>query len=397
MRRLFGLLGAGVIGALIGVVVMTTAQGPSSPRSTGSPATTQPARVAPLPEATDVLLAWTPRSLPPGLEEAARAHSGVEAVSVVAAGITNLVASHDSDGAEVDRPEAGWSIPLDTIAVDPAAHARIASVADRGTIESLGPGEALLGRSSAALRRLDVGATVELDGGQVLQVTGIVEDVTVGAAELVVDRATGAEVGVDTPRYLLLSHGGDRADVEAGLRATLPTDTPIRFRGLGETAFLRHGDAVLPQVRLKERFGEFAYKLPPPGRREFQQDPAWQSEHLVSRDLPILGPARCHRALIDAVEGVLRELEEANLAHLLDPDGFVGCWNPRLVVADGDDLSHHAWGVALDVNYVANPTGRESLQDPRLVDAFRRWGFTWGGEWLVADPAHFEFVEPPER
>jgi hypothetical protein len=23
-----------------------------------------------------------------------------------------------------------------------------------------------------------------------------------------------------------------------------------------------------------------------------------------------------------------------------------------------------------------------------------RWGFTWGGRWLVPDPAHFEYLRP---
>jgi hypothetical protein len=35
------------------------------------------------------------------------------------------------------------------------------------------------------------------------------------------------------------------------------------------------------------------------------------------------------------------------------------------------------------------------VQDPRLVEIFQQWGFTWGGQWLVSDPAHFEYVRPP--
>jgi hypothetical protein len=30
--------------------------------------------------------------------------------------------------------------------------------------------------------------------------------------------------------------------------------------------------------------------------------------------------------------------------------------------------------------------------DPRVVEIFERWGFEWGGRWLVPDPMHFEFV-----
>lgn len=393
--RVLGLVGAGVGGAAIGVLVMVTARGPDVPNGS-APATTEPARVAPLPESSaDVLLAWTPRMLDPALPTTARGLPGVEVVSVVTAGLTNLVVSHDSDGAVVDRPASGWSIPLDTVAIDPAAHAQLASVADRGTVASLSPGQALLGRTSARLRRLDVGGLLQLDSGATLQVSGIVEDATIGAAELAVDGATGSDIGVTTPRYVLLAHDGDRATVESALRQALPPGAAVRFRGQGETTYLRHGDAVLPQVKIKERFGEFAYKPPPPGEREFQQDPAWQSENLVNTDMPLLGPMRCHRAVVDAVRGALAEIEAANLGDLVDPDGFAGCWNPRLVLAEGDNVSHHAWGVALDVNYDANPTGRDSLQDPRLVEIFQTWGFTWGGDWLVTDPAHFEYVRPP--
>jgi hypothetical protein len=389
MRRLFGLFGFSVVGAIVGVLTMIASQAttPTTSRSASSPTSTSPAKVAPLPESVgDVLLAWTPEALDPTLPPAARRLAGVDAISEVATGLTNLVASHDSDGTVVDRTDTGWSIPLDTIAIDPAGQAGFASVADRAAVAGLGPGEALLGRTSATLRRLDVGGTIDFDSGRSVVVAGIVEDSTIGAAELAVDRATGRQLGISTLRYMLVAHSGDRAGVETALRRALPPDKAVRFRGLGETPYLRQGDAVLPHVRLKERFGEFAYQPPPPGEREFVQDPEWRSENLVTRDLPILGQVTCHRAVIEAIEGALDELVAANLE---------GCWNSRLVVAGGD-LSRHAWGVAIDINYDANMTGRESQQDPRLVEVFQRWGFTWGGEWLVRDPAHFEYLQPPK-
>lgn len=55
-------------------------------------------------------------------------------------------------------------------------------------------------------------------------------------------------------------------------------------------------------------------------------------------------------------------------------------------------MSRHAWGVAVDLNYPANVRGRSPGQDPRLVEAFERYGFTWGGTWLIPDPAHFEWT-----
>ena len=51
-----------------------------------------------------------------------------------------------------------------------------------------------------------------------------------------------------------------------------------------------------------------------------------------------------------------------------------------------------AWGAAIDVNPSQNPYGGPSRMDQRVIDAFRRHGFVWGGTFLIPDPMHFEFV-----
>jgi hypothetical protein len=80
----------------------------------------------------------------------------------------------------------------------------------------------------------------------------------------------------------------------------------------------------------------------------------------------------------------------------VDPAGYAGCYAPRYINRDPRSaLSHHSWGVALDLNARANAYGRTPHQDPRLVAVFERWGFTWGGHWLLPDGMHFEFVRFP--
>lgn len=113
-------------------------------------------------------------------------------------------------------------------------------------------------------------------------------------------------------------------------------------------------------------------------------------------DLPIIGTARCHRLVVGALDGALREVVNANLASLVDPAGFAGCWNPR-TTRSGTGIARHAWGVAVDLNAGSNPTGLASVQDPRLVAVFARRGFTEGSRWLVPDPGHFEYLSPPSR
>jgi D-alanyl-D-alanine carboxypeptidase len=417
VKRVAVIIGAAVAGGLLGGGVMvaiqaadsqpdnrapprrasaegaaTTTTTPPSTRAPASPTTTTES-AAPVPA---VLLAWSRsgagRGLDPGLEPAAAALANVNATSLVRAGGLDLVGSHDMESTRVDTLSPGWAIPLDAAAVDPARHADFVPIADRAAIAGLRPGEALLGRTSAELRRLTVGGVIELSGGQSVVVSAVVEDASIGGAEVAVDVPTGERLGLTTPRYLLVAYRGDRPALEDQLRSAIAPGTVVRFRGPGETPYLRHADAVLPQAQIKARFGEFSYRAGAGGA--FEQDPGWRAENIVTRPVPILGAVRCHRGIVDALVGALTEIEKAGLAGLVDHAGYDGCFNPRFV-AGSDSVSRHAWGVAFDMGFSSNPTGLESVQDPRLVEIFRRWGFTSGDSWLVPDAGHFEFVAPP--
>ncbi len=199
--------------------------------------------------------------------------------------------------------------------------------------------------------------------------------------------------GLATERYVLIRHESGRKDIEQAVRQDLLAGVPVRVRGPGETPVLRHGDAVLPQAAIKERFGEFAYR--PSGGLHFTIEPEWVEGNIVTEEMPVLGTITCHRAMMDTVRAVMTDLERSNLAFLIDPDGFAGCFDARYI-AGGAGISRHAWGAALDLNLASNPQGVESAQDPRLVALMEVWGFTSGGEWLIPDPGHFEYVRPPK-
>jgi hypothetical protein len=107
-----------------------------------------------------------------------------------------------------------------------------------------------------------------------------------------------------------------------------------------------------------------------------------------------LGWVRCNRAVIPQLVRAFKEIEQEGLAHLIDPHGYGGCYRPEFLRrADPQaGLSHHAWGIAININLANNRLGSIPRQDPRLVAILDRWGFTWGGRWLVPFGGHFEVV-----
>jgi hypothetical protein len=233
------------------------------------------------------------------------------------------------------------------------------------------------------------------ENGSRFTVAAVVDDVLIGAAEAALPLGVAADLlAVEAERYLLIRYSGTRKDLESTIRAGLPEGVAVRIRAPGETPVLRHGDAVLPQVLIKKQFGEFAYR---PGQDlTFAIEPGWVEANIITSNVPLLGPVTCHRNLLPAVTGAMEELEERNLAFLIDPGGFRGCFNPRYI-ANRRDISRHTWGAALDINIGSNPEGLQSIQDPRLIEVMERWGLTSGHEWLIPDPGHFEYVQPSHR
>lgn len=402
------MLASGLVGLVLGAVAVTVLQpgGTAAPAVTTTsvvpapsttPSTTSSTIVAgastsgiepptgsslpnsSLPNST-LLVVWTSGGLPSGLTAAVRAIDGVSLVAEVRSDVVWL----ESD------VEDGWLVPLEASAVD-AVYAEIAPAEWSIALGSLQEGEAVLSESSAGLRSAVVGDTLSPEALD-LSIVGILPDPVVGAAEIVTTIETGLALGVTTPRYLLVTFEGDRAAFERSVRETLPEGVAVRIRAPGETPFLRHGDAVLPQVVIKSEFGEFSLRLGNSGF--FEIDEEWIAGNLATVDVPLLGMTTCHVGILDSLRGAMEEVQLSNLGFLIET--FDGCYSPRFI-GGTRTVSRHAWGVAVDLNYAANPTGQVTVQDPRLVSIMEQWGFTWGGNWLVPDAAHFEWVSPPRR
>jgi hypothetical protein len=225
-------------------------------------------------------------------------------------------------------------------------------------------------------------------------VRGVLPDELMGAAELLVSRATAARLGVTRERYALLHPAKELSSrsLTAAVRRVIPPGTLLRVRAPGETPFFRHGDAVLPPVRLKELFGEF--HATPISGGYLRINPAWERRNISVEWVPVLGEVRCHRALLPQLRAALREVARQGLSGEIHRSMYGGCYSPRFALRSPSptaSLSHHAWGIAIDINVAENRYGARPTMDPRIVAAFKRHGFNWGGEWLVPDGMHFEF------
>lgn len=371
-------------------VVTATEPSPALPASSGGK-TPIPAPAPEMDAGQRLLLVWTPTALPRGLADRVRRLPRVRRVTAVRAGTLEMVPGSGADGRGAASPGPGFVVALDAMAFDPSSYPEFLPPSVATTFAELRPDQALLGETAARLRGLRPGGSLVLARGRTVRVAAVVDDTVVGGAEVAVARSR--QRGAMGPaRYLLVAFRGPRPALERAVRRTLG-DVPARLRAPGETPFLRHGDAVLTQVAIKERFGEFSHRRAT--GRQIVQDPVWVSRHLRTAAVPLLGTVRCHRALLPALRGAMSELKARRLGFLVDRDGFAGCHNARLSTT-GDSLSRHAWGVAVDLNHPANPFGATPAQDPRLVEVMERWGFAWGGRWLVPDAAHFEYRRPPD-
>jgi hypothetical protein len=157
-------------------------------------------------------------------------------------------------------------------------------------------------------------------------------------------------------------------------------------------------DPVLPVALVKQRFGEFSMR--PLAGDEVEVDPTWKELNIVTVEVAPLGRFECHRLLVPYIRGVIDELARAGLLGQLDPADFQlagGCFNARLNRGSdpGFSVSRHSWGIAFDVNPTSNAFGAEPTMAAEVVEVFRRWGFSWGGTWVLPDGMHFEWRQLP--
>jgi hypothetical protein len=339
-------------------------------------------------------LAWISGSLPGGLAGAAADTESLGTTVVVAGDTLWMNESRDAKGKVVSHPTEPYRIPIDAFAVDPREYAPFVPEAYRGIVtNALTDGKALLGTSSAALRKLDVGSTLVFGDGAI-QVGAIVPDEVAGWSELLVSRRVGDRLGIVDDRYLLSLPNDPMTERRfARIMAGLIPGTPIRTVAPGGSPYMRIASGVNPPVVMKGVFGEFAAYPRSDDPAFLNMSPLWYDANIRTRTVPLLGTVTCHEELFPALIGALEEVEAAGLGGEIHV--YSGCYAARTVARSSTaPPSQHAYGAAIDINAPENPYGSPPTMDPRIVEIFARWGFIWGGNFLTPDGMHFEYGEP---
>ena len=83
----------------------------------------------------------------------------------------------------------------------------------------------------------------------------------------------------------------------------------------------------------------------------------------MTERLPVLGAVTCHRSVMPQLRGAVRELVHRDLGALIET--YDGCFAPRFISRDPSAmLSHHSWGVAVDLNIAATTTACHPTRTP---------------------------------
>lgn len=342
------------------------------------------------------LIVWAHGGIPTQMLPVVASLPDVDAAALMRADTLGLTSSRDASGAPVDAPGNGFRIPVEVAAVDPVEYAAtMAPGVDRDLVASLAPRTVLLSQTSARLRRLDVGASLDLARLPGLRVAGIVADGAVGRAEIVLPMVDADAAGIELEGTIFLRHhaapGPPTQALSDAVTALVPAGITARVVDVGSGFEGRRAPLVLSLAQVKERFGEPAYR-PRDGVRDVDVNGAFISASIVSTTVPILGTVRCHRDIIDDLRGALNDIVAAGLAGTIDPSRYAGCFTARRIDTTGSSLSHHTWGIALDINVDLSLPGLGPPPDPEVIAAFERHGFRWGGDFLMPDNHHFEWV-----
>ena len=357
--------------------VTATGNAPSAAASsTDSP-------LPPVTPVTPVLQAISTSGFTPEQAQAVRGVSGITAVARVTIG-------------SITADVAGGARQLSIAAVDPTEFRPLAPAptAEASFVwQGLNRGEVFLAHEEQPVLGVNLGTALSLKGpkgSMSPRIGGLAANGVPNIAGSLISSLQAKALGLPTPTMLLIgiTNGISLDDMSARITKLLPQVQVHPLVNLVEHALISGPAAA-------KLLGSFTYKPNPDG--SVTENAAWVRDSIVTRTVPILGAVTCNKLMIPQLTGALTEIQQQGLAGLIDVAEYRqhpgNCYQARFVDSDPSrGLSYHAWGIAIDINRLANPEGGANHQDPRVIAAFEHWGFRWGGLWSPPDPMHFELA-----
>lgn len=129
-------------------------------------------------------------------------------------------------------------------------------------------------------------------------------------------------------------------------------------------------------------------------------DPKWVQDNMVFQYFPIIGQRYVNKYMAAALWDVLTEIDshpDPAIQDYIKPRQC-GIFVPRTIGwKDGNRLSLHSIGIAIDINWSENPYGKSngtirSKVGREIISIFERHGFFWGGNWNTPDDMHFQYA-----
>lgn len=291
-------------------------------------------------------------------------------------------------------PTSVTALPLDSIGAS----------LGREVSKFISAGTVVMGATSASLSGAQAGDILDFasaDGSIVQFIVGrVAPDAEVGGTEIVMSTAQADLLGATIPTSVLIYGQFDRTALDAALAARgLSTDPKIRVRRSWDPI---DPDGTIGLAKTKKLLGELAYSVTASGA--MLVDSAWQAAHIPGRESYPTGiRAACNNSIKADLAAALQAVVDAGLAGSIDVNNantFGGCFGPRFTRIVGTQLgtlSRHTWGQALDTNTVSNCQGCVPQMDCRVVRIFRAHNFAWGGNFIIPDGMHFEWVGEPRN
>jgi hypothetical protein len=379
-----------------------SAAAPPVAASVASPASVTLAARRIIAQSVDLVSVFNTGEIRPEVAGAAMAAAGdAGGWGIVGRGFGVGMTQVTRNGAIVQQATPGWYFPVSVTALPVEG---IAASMGAAVSTPVGNGQVVMGETSASLSGAQAGDVVHLLGfdGSVQQfvIGRVAPDAEVGGTEIVMSTAQADSLGATISTRVLIAGHFDRALLDTALSARgLTGDPKVRIR--------RSWDAFDPDLTLglaltKKSLGQFDYIVG--ANDSVSVDADWMAAFIPSREpYPTGIRAACNNAIKADLNAALAEVESSGLGGAIDASNantFGGCFGPRFARIVGTQLgslSRHTWAQALDTNTTSNCQGCVPQMDCRVVRIFRKHNFAWGGNFLLPDGMHFEWVGEPRN